>query len=564
MKPVVIIPTLNENDNIAVLIKKILKSYPEMHIIVVDGNSTDGTQKTVGALSAWNEKIHLVIQDKESGYGRGLALGFKTALEKEFDPVITMDGDLSHDPVYFEKLLEFMPKYSLVIASRYINGVRVEGWQFRKLLLSKLANMYVSYVLVKPIWDFTSGFRCYSRRFLKSVPLDELHPQAYIVQIQLLHLAYQSRFRVKEIPFLFREIHPGHSKVGRHSVGKTFLYVLKYRAPLLEILRHLAYLRKDYQRFIKEYEELMNPPHLKYQERPAVKDKYTVSIGVMAHNEEKLIGRCLDALLNQRSESAIIEEIFVISSGSTDKTDEIVMDYINKYPHVRLIVQSRRMGKASAINEFLTKATGDIAIIESADTVTTSQTVEELVKPFRRPGIGMTGAHPVPVNKKNRFVGFCVHKLWDLHHAMAMESPKCGEMIAFRNMIQNIPNYTAVDEAAIEALIVEQDYDLAYSPKAVVYNKGPETMKDFIKQRRRIASGHRHLQATMGYKVASKSGWRMLKLVIRTQRWTPRQMWYMFWLIIIEVYCRLAGAVDFYIRDKNPFIWDISKTTKRM
>lgn len=563
MNPVVIIPTLNENDNIAILIKKILKRYPEMHIIVVDGNSTDGTQETVKRLSAWNENIRLVIQEEE-GYGRGLALGFKTALADDFDPIFTMDGDLSHDPVYFDKFLEFMPEYGLVVASRYINGVRVEGWQFRKLLLSKLANMYVSYIMVKPIWDFTSGFRCYSRRFLRQVPLDELHPQAYIVQIQLLHLAYQHRCRVKEIPFLFRDIHPGHSKVGRHSVGKTFLYVLKYRAPFLEILRHLTYLKKDYQRFIKEYEELMNPPQLKRKEHALVKDNYSVSIGVMAYNEEKLIGRCLDALLNQQVQGCTIEEIFVISSGSTDKTDEIVMDYSNRYPKIRLIIQSRRMGKASAINEFLSKARGDIAIIESADTITTPHTVEELIKPFRHPDIGMSGAHPVPVNKKKGFVGFCVHRLWELHHAMAMESPKCGEMIAFRNIIQNIPNYTAVDEAAIEAMIVELDYKLAYAPEAVVYNKGPETLKDFIKQRRRIASGHRHLQATMGHRVSSSNSGRILKLVFKTQRWTLPQVWYMFWLIVIEVYSRFAGVVDFYLRDKNPFIWDISKTTKKM
>jgi len=565
MKPVVLIPTLNEIDNIPILIKRIIKQDLGCDIIIIDGCSTDGTYEAVEELSARHNNVFLVKQDnKKDGFGKALQLGFEMALKNDYDPIITMDGDNSHDPAYLGKFLEFTPDYGLVIGSRYIDGVRVEGWQFRKLLLSKLANMYISYVLVKPIWDFTSGFRCYRRGFLERIDLSTLHPQAYIVQIQLIYLAYQKRQRVKEIPFIFRDNLPGFSKVSQHSKRKTFLYVLKYRAPVLEIFRHLTYLKKNYNRFTAEYEELINPPELKNQGYFEVKKNYQLSIGVMAYNEEKLIARCLEALQNQNLQTAEIKEIIVISSGSTDRTDEIVQRIAETDIRIRLIIQTRRRGKASAINEFLSVASGDIVVLESGDTVTMPDTVEELIEPFAGKDVGMSGAHPLPVNDKKTFVGFSVHKLWELHHYLAIENAKCGEMVAFRNIIEKIPNYTAVDEATIEAIITDLDLKLTYSPKAVVYNKGPETLKDFLKQRRRIASGHRHLKATMGHQVATQGPGKILKYVIKSMRLNIKEMIFMAMLIMVEVYSRFMGIMDFYLRDKNPFIWDISKTTKKM
>jgi hypothetical protein len=176
----------------------------------------------------------------------------------------------------------------------------------------------------------------------------------------------------------------------------------------------------------------------------------------------------------------------------------------------------------------------------------------------------MVGSHPVPVNDVRTFVGFSVQKLWALHHEMAMETPKCGEMVAFRNIISSIPKYTAVDEAAIEAIIAQSGFSLAYSSEAFVQNKGPETLHDFLKQRRRIASGHWHLKATIGYEVTTQKSSRIFASALKLQRWTPKEIWFMGWLVGMEAYSRFIGMLDFYLRDKNPFIWDISLTTKRM
>jgi poly-beta-1,6-N-acetyl-D-glucosamine synthase len=564
MKPAVIIPTLNEGHQIVNIIEGVLSLDIDLDIIIVDGNSTDGSKDIITTLQKSFSNIKLVNQEKRNGFGEALVLGFTEALKGDYDPIITMDGNGSHEPRYVKDLLADSEEYDLVIGSRYINGVRVEGWRFRKLLVSKLANMYISYVLVKPIWDFTSGFRCYRRSFIEILQLDKMHTEGYIIQIQLLHQAYKAFKRVKEIPFVYRDNIDRPSQVASQNKLRTFFYVLKYGAPFLEIFRHLFYLKKKYERFVDEYHELINPPKLKNHGEYEVKENYSISVGVMAYNEENIIAKCLDGLLNQKLDKHSIDEIVVVSSGSTDRTNEIVQEYGKKDQRIKLLIQAERLGKAVAINDFLKIAGGDIAIVESADTVTEPYTVNELLKPFSEKEIGMAGVHPIPVNNRKRFIGYSVHRLWELHHNIALDYPKCGEMIAFRNLVPKIPKYTSVDEAAIEGILKKEGLELAYADKAIIHNKGPETLHDFIKQRRRIASGHRHLAKSMQHEVYTQSSANIMHYVLKSQKWNPKEVIFMFLLITVEGYARFLGLIDFYLRDKNPFIWDISTSTKHM
>ncbi len=176
----------------------------------------------------------------------------------------------------------------------------------------------------------------------------------------------------------------------------------------------------------------------------------------------------------------------------------------------------------------------------------------------------MTGAHPIPVNSKKHFIGFAVNKLWSLHHLMALDSPKCGELVAFRNILTQIPEYTAVDEAVIESLIRETGFKIVYVPEAIVKNKGPETVKDFIKQRVRIAAGHKHLCSTKGYKVSTLKPKKILPYIFKDFRWNPKEIVFTSYLIALEAISRIIGALNFYLRDKNPYIWDVSFTTKNI
>ncbi|MBS3767516.1 MAG: glycosyltransferase [Candidatus Cloacimonetes bacterium] len=286
------------------------------------------------------------------------------------------------------------------------------------------------------------------------------------------------------------------------------------------------------------------------------------SIGLLAYNEEKNIANLLDALLEQELETVKIEQVIVVSSNSTDRTDEIVKEYERKDDRITLIVQPERRGKSSAINLFLKQATGEVYIIESADTIPAEDTIEKLVAPFAEEKVGMTGGRPQPVNDPSSFIGFAVWFLWHLHHKMALQSPKIGEMAAFRNVVKEIPEKSAVDEASIEAIIHAHNLKIKYIPDAIVKNKGPENVKDFIKQRRRIYSGHLWLQDNQKYTVSSQNPGLIIKLTLAEFSWNPIKDLKILFTISLEVWGRFLGWWDYKIKNKNPFKWDISESTK--
>ena len=177
------------------------------------------------------------------------------------------------------------------------------------------------------------------------------------------------------------------------------------------------------------------------------------SIGVIVYNEAANIGKLLDSLLTQKTEKVSIKEIIVVSSACTDGTDDIVRSYTAQDDRIKLITEPERGGKSSAINKFIKAAESDILIIESGDTIPAVNTVEKMVSPFADPIVGMTGGRPTPENDPSTFVGYAVNLLWNLHHEMALISPKLGEMVAFRKIFDQIPPESAVDEASIEAII---------------------------------------------------------------------------------------------------------------
>jgi cellulose synthase/poly-beta-1,6-N-acetylglucosamine synthase-like glycosyltransferase len=154
--------------------------------------------------------------------------------------------------------------------------------------------------------------------------------------------------------------------------------------------------------------------------------------------------------------------------------------------------------------------------------------------------------------------------MWRLHHLRAMDHPKCGEMIAFRNILQKIPSYTAVDEAVIESLISSQKLKAFYAPDAIVQNKGPVNLKDFWKQRIRIVAGHKHLASAKGYKVSTYNSSNLIKYLFRDFSFNLREIFFLPGLLIIEAAARIFGSLNFYLRDKNPYIWDIAKSTKHI
>jgi len=289
---------------------------------------------------------------------------------------------------------------------------------------------------------------------------------------------------------------------------------------------------------------------------------FDLSIGIMAYNEEGGIGRLLDALLNQELVHVRLKEIVVVASGCTDGTEAIVREFRRQDPRIFLMTQEKREGKASAVNLFLSIASGDICVLESADTRPEAGAIDRLVAPFSFSDVGMTGGRPMPVNSRDTCIGYAVNLMWSLHHAVSLASPKLGELIAFRNFIRDIPEDTAVDEASIEAIVTKAGYELRYVPEAVVRNKGPETIREFIRQRRRIAAGHKYLLKKQGYQVNTMDPLRIMKALIQCQSWKVKDIAWTLAAVSLEAAARVLGNLDFYVRKQVPVVWGISTTTK--
>jgi len=288
------------------------------------------------------------------------------------------------------------------------------------------------------------------------------------------------------------------------------------------------------------------------------------SIGLMAHNEAANISKVLNALSEQKTARVEIDEILVISSGSTDGTDDIVEGWKRKDPRIRLIRQERREGKASAVNLFLQQARNDILVLESADTLPRPNTVELLVLPLADDRVGMTGAHPVPLNQSDTFLGGVVHLMWELHHRVALEAPKLGEMVAFKKNITLIPRNSAVDEASLEAAIREAGLELVYVPAAIVYNRGPENLRDFLVQRRRIQAGHLWLQVHSAHEVSTAGVKRIFRHLLRVTPQSPRGLLVALGAVVLEAVGRALGCLDFWVLKRNPFVWEVAQSTKNL
>ncbi|MDM8529287.1 glycosyltransferase [Anaerolineales bacterium HSG24] len=294
------------------------------------------------------------------------------------------------------------------------------------------------------------------------------------------------------------------------------------------------------------------------------KKKIECSIGITAHNEEANIAKILHAVRSQRLHQVKIVDIIVVASGCTDRTIEIVEESIAIEPRLQLHVQARREGKTSAINIFLKHAATNICVLESGDTIPHEDAIENMVRMFDDPAVGMTGAHKVPVNTPEHIVGFLTHLRLKMEHQLCLEIPRLGELIAFRKLFDQIPSDVAMDEAFVEAIMIRSGLQIRYAPDAVVFNMGPETVSDFVKQRRRNHAGHLHLKAKYGYEVSSMGAGRLAKIAFDEIWGALRLIGILVWLAILEGYSRLLGWWDYKVHKRTHVVWDIAWTTKEV
>lgn len=287
------------------------------------------------------------------------------------------------------------------------------------------------------------------------------------------------------------------------------------------------------------------------------------SVGITAHNEEQNIGKLLAALTAQELVHVAIGEIIVVCSGCTDNTVPIVREAMRADPRIRLYEQEKREGKTSAINVFLKHAQSDICVLESADTLPRSDSIEKLVRPFADPRIGMTGAQKVAANTPSHIIGYFSHLRLKLEHSLCLEIPRLGELIAFRKVLDAIPPDVSMDEAFVEAIVIRRGLEVRYAPDAVVFSMGPLTVSDFVIQRRRNHAGHLHLRHKYGYRVSSLQTARVIRLALEEIWGAVRLVAVLFVLATIEFYARVLGSYDYYFRGRKHEVWEIATTTKK-
>lgn len=288
-----------------------------------------------------------------------------------------------------------------------------------------------------------------------------------------------------------------------------------------------------------------------------------VAVGILAYNEEANIAASIEAVRAQTGPHLDGMEIWVVASGCTDRTVTRAEAAAAPDSRVHVVAEGRREGKAAAIGTLLHLAPGrDVVVLANGDGRPEAGALESLVAPFDDPSVGMTGGRPCPLNDRSTRMGRVVHLLWELHHRVASRTPKLGEIVAFRPVFGEMPRDTAVDEASIEARIRDLGLRLVYVPEARVRMKGPETVADYLAQRRRIHAGHLRLKRTSGHAASTMSLGRIVRAIRDAAPRSPGEAVDLVAAVTLEAAARALGAWDAGPGRRDHRVWDAIPTTK--
>ncbi|MFC4003369.1 polyprenol monophosphomannose synthase [Prauserella oleivorans] len=226
----VIIPTYNERENLTPLLRRLHTTLPDVHVLVVDDGSPDGTGELADKLAATDDRIHVLHRTEKAGLGAAYIAGFRWGLERDYATLVEMDADGSHAPEDLPRILDALADSDLVIGSRYVPGGALVNWPKRRELLSRGANIYSRLALGVPVNDMTAGFRAYRRAVLGKLPLDDIASAGYCFQIDLTLRTAQEGFDIVEVPITFTEREVGQSKMSGSIVVEAMLRVAQWGA----------------------------------------------------------------------------------------------------------------------------------------------------------------------------------------------------------------------------------------------------------------------------------------------------------------------------------------------
>lgn len=221
LRSIILIPTLNEKANLEKLIPAIFGLMPDISVLVVDDNSSDGTRELVESLTGSFNNLFLLERKSNFGYGRSSIEGFKWVLDKDFRSLVTMDADFSHDFNAIQDLLENLKNFDVAVGSRYIKGGGVKNWNLLRRALSRFANIYVKAILGLPVSDATTGFNAYRVSCLKKIDLCGINSEGYAFLVELKYRLFKSGCRFVEHPILFSERREGQSKMSSKIIWEA-------------------------------------------------------------------------------------------------------------------------------------------------------------------------------------------------------------------------------------------------------------------------------------------------------------------------------------------------------
>jgi dolichol-phosphate mannosyltransferase len=234
MRLLIIIPTYNEAENIELLIRAVFSSVSSspdnVEILVIDDNSPDGTAEIVRKLiNQYTGKIHLQCREGKQGCASAFLKGFSWGVENNYDYMLAMDADFSHDPKYIPQMLEAIKDSDIVVGSRNVKGGMIENRTFVRNLITKCASIYCRVLLSCPIHDFTGGYNMYRKEVFQQINSNEIQCRGYSFQIEIKYKSFAKGFRIKEIPIIFPDRRFGKSKMSKSFLFKALLDVWKIK-----------------------------------------------------------------------------------------------------------------------------------------------------------------------------------------------------------------------------------------------------------------------------------------------------------------------------------------------
>lgn len=226
-KTLIIVPTYNERENLPALVKRVLSVPAKVELLIVDDNSPDGTGQLADELIKINPGLHVLHRAEKNGLGRAYLAGFKWALERDYEFIMEMDGDFSHNPDEIPNFIRAAQEQQAdcIIGTRYSHGIRVINWPLKRLLLSMGAGMYVRWITGMPVSDPTGGFKLFRRRALQSLDLEAVRSNGYSFQIELSHKLWRNGWKIGETPIVFTDRFLGSSKMSPKIVREALVMV---------------------------------------------------------------------------------------------------------------------------------------------------------------------------------------------------------------------------------------------------------------------------------------------------------------------------------------------------